>query len=401
MRRSVFMCMGALAALGGTLACGGAVVSPPASSGTGVGAANGAAAPAPAPGGNFGPFAGSSGTSVGGTASSGVGSNGASASGTASSATPSVITAPTAVGPGLPGLVTLAAGQTCPWGMAIDATSVYWTTCGDPTSGNVLKVPKAGGDIVTLAAGDRLSGIAVDGTSVYWVAGTFDASSGAIMKVPVGGGTPTTLTSRPGAPAHLAVDASYVYWAEQMPGSIMKVPLTGGPPTQVAPALPAPWQIALDDADVYWMGQGLMKAPKVGGAAIELTPRLPMLPTAGLAVNATNVYFTSGPPGGTSGVSTISSQGGTATVIYADTSGDFAPPGPIAIDATRAYWADASNAVHSVPLNGGAATTLATGQNNVIAIAVDETAVYWLANGNGSPGSVMKLPLAALDAVGH
>lgn len=48
-------------------------------------------------------------------------------------------------------LVTLAPGQTCPWGMAIDATSVYWTTCGDPTGGAVLRVPKAGGPVETLA----------------------------------------------------------------------------------------------------------------------------------------------------------------------------------------------------------------------------------------------------------
>jgi hypothetical protein len=283
--------------------------------------------------------------------------------------------------------------------MAIDATSVYWTNCGDPTGGYVLSVPKAGGEVVTLAAGDRLSGIAVDSTSVYWVAGTSDASSGTIMAVPVGGGTPTTLTSRPGPPAHLAVDASYVYWSELMAGTVMKVPLTGGAPTTVASAAPSPWQIALDETDVYWIGQGVMKAPKVGGAAIELTPSLPMPPTAGLAVNATNVYFTSGPPAGTSGVSTVPSQGGTATVLYADT-GFSAPLGPIAIDATRAYWADGSNAVLCVPLSGGAAITLATGQENVVAIAVDETAVYWLVNGNASTGqgAVMKLPLAVLDA---
>ncbi len=399
MRRSGFMSMGVLAALAASFACGGAVVSPPASSGTGAGSvasANGAAVPGASPPGYFGPLGGRSGTSAGGTPSSGARSSGASASGTAS-----IVTAPTAVGPGLPGLVTLATGQTCPWGMAIDGTSVYWTTCGDPTGGNVLKVSKAGGEVAALAAGDRLSGIAVDGTSVYWVAGTSDASTGTIMKVPVGGGTPTTLASRPGAPAHLAVDASYIYWAEQAPGAIMKVPLAGGPPTLLAAALPVPWQIAIDDADVYWMGQGLMKAPKVGGAAIELTPRLPMLPTAALVVNATNVYFTSGPPGGVAGVSTIPSQGGTATVVYADPSETFAPPGPIAIDATRAYWADASNAVYSVPLSGGTATTLATGQNNVVAIAVDDAAVYWLVNGNGTLGGVMKLPLAALDAAGH
>ena len=398
MSRSGFICISVLAACGGTLACGGAVVSEPASRGTGRSAAsaNGGAVPGPGPTGNFGPFAGDSGSSVGGAGPVGGGSNGASANGTASTST--VSSTPS---PGLPGLVTLAAGQTCPWGMAIDATSVYWTTCGDPTGGNVLKVPKAGGNVVTLAAGDRLSGIAVDGTSVYWVAGTSDASSGAIMKVPVGGGTPTTLASRPGPPAHLAADASYVYWAEQIPGAIMKVPLTAGAPTTVTSARLA-WQIALDEADVFWIGQGVMKAPKLGGGAIELTSPVPMLPMAGLAVNATNVYFTSGPPGGTSGVSTVPSQGGTATVVYADTSGVFAPPGPIAIDATRAYWADGSNAVFCVPLSGGAATTLATGQDNVVAIAVDETAVYWLVNGNASAGqgAVRKLPLAVLDAGG-
>jgi hypothetical protein len=71
--------------------------------------------------------------------------------------------------------------------MAIDATSVYWTHRGDPTGGYVLSVPKAGGEVVTLAAGDRLSGIAVDSTRGYWVAGTSDASSGAVMTLPVGG----------------------------------------------------------------------------------------------------------------------------------------------------------------------------------------------------------------------
>jgi hypothetical protein len=52
---------------------------------------------------------------------------------------------------------------------------------------------------------------------------------------------------------------------------------------------------------------------------------------------------------------------------------------------------DAGESILSVPLAGGAAVTLATGQNNVVAIAVDATSVYWLDNGNGTPGAVMKL----------
>jgi hypothetical protein len=286
--------------------------------------------------------------------------------------------------------------------MAVDATSVYWTNCGDPVTGSVMKVPKAGGEMVTLATGYRLSGIAVDATSVFWMAGIPDASGGALMTVPIGGGTPTTLASRPGTPAHLAVDASYAYWTEQTQGAVLKVSLTGGAPTTIAPA-PGAWQIVVGDTDVYWNGRGVMKAPKIGGPPIELTPGLHMLPTAGLAVDAKNVYFTSGPPGGgTAGVSTVPSQGGTTSVVYANTSGVFASPGPIAIDATRAYWADGSNAVFCVRLSGGAAITLATGQQEVVAIAVDESAVYWLVNGNASTGqgAVMKLPLAVLDAGG-
>src|SRR5580658_4591233 len=95
------------------------------------------------------------------------------------------------------GLVALATGQSCPWGLAIDATSVYWTDCGDPTGGLVLKVAKSGGPITTLATGDRLSGIAVDATNVYWSAGTEGGDgAGSIMKVPTGGGTAVTIAAQ-------------------------------------------------------------------------------------------------------------------------------------------------------------------------------------------------------------
>jgi hypothetical protein len=278
--------------------------------------------------------------------------------------------------------------------MAIDAAYVYWTECGDPTNGFVRKVPKGGGAVVTLASGDRLSGIAVDGTNVYWVAGTSDGSSGAIMKVPSGGGTATLLDSREGTPTHLAVDGSYAYWVEQMEGSIVRMPLSGGAPETVA-SVDLPWQFTLTDTDVYWLDNGLMKAPKAGGTPVALTPmdhQFFSLPTAGLAVDATTVYFTSGPPAGTSGVDAVPSGGGAVTLLAAGPQPSSG--GPIAIDATRVYWADGS-AVYAAPLAGGAVTTLAVGQQNVDAIAVDATRLYWLVNGD--TGSLLMLPLAALD----
>jgi hypothetical protein len=56
-----------------------------------------------------------------------------------------------------------------------------------------------------------------------------------------------------------------------------------------------------------------------------------------------------------------------------------------------------SGSVYAARLAGGAAALLATGQDNVVAIAVDESSVYWLVNGNGSPGGVMALALSAVD----
>jgi hypothetical protein len=187
------------------------------------------------------------------------------------------------------------------------------------------------------------------------------------------------------------VDDTSVYWTEQTAGAVMKVPLTGGTPSVVTTAN-SPWDIALDATNVYWTStvDGVMKAPKGGGAATALSTPGPTLPTAGIAVNATNVYWGSQFP---AGVSTVPVQGGPQSVVYAETMATAA--GALALEETSLYWADMSNAVHAGPLGGGTAVTLATGQSEVNAIAVDATSVYLLVNGypsNGQGSVVMLTP---------
>jgi hypothetical protein len=143
---------------------------------------------------------------------------------------------PPATGGGSPvGLVALATNQTCPWGMALDATSVYWTDCGDPTGGFVLKVPKAGGTITTLAKGPAaVSGVAVAGASVYWMAGAPGGDGfGSLMMVPTGGGASTTLVANAYGPSHVVADDTSVYWIDG--GAIMSVP--------PGPAVPPPREV--------------------------------------------------------------------------------------------------------------------------------------------------------------
>ncbi len=72
---------------------------------------------------------------------------------------------------------TLASGQDNPGNMVVDDTSVYWAN--NSTPGAIVKVPIAGGAPITLAAGVEPWGIAVDATSVYWTS----PNNGTVMKL--------------------------------------------------------------------------------------------------------------------------------------------------------------------------------------------------------------------------
>ncbi len=286
------------------------------------------------------------------------------------------------------GPVVLATGEQGAQALAVDAKNVYWIKTADisaeppgpPPDGQVLQCGKCGCQhpIVLASAepiGTGQAGIAVDATSVYW-------TNGDVMKVPIGGGPATTLAvAKTQGP--LSVDATSVYWADSR--GLMKVTIAGGPATTLVQRSGDVGALALGAANVYYVaGNGIFKVPLEGGAPTLLA--MADSPNT-LAVDATNVYWTNFGDSGSNGtVMKIAMAGGPPTTLA---SGIRSPFG-LAVDAIRVYWTG-DNAVMAVPIAGGAAATLVPqdAAQGPFGIAVDTTSVYWT---NGLQGPVvMKL----------
>jgi hypothetical protein len=157
--------------------------------------------------------------------------------------------------------------------------------------------------------------------------------------------------------------------------------------------------------------------------------------TGFIAVSAANVYWTQSNSAALGTVMMVPVDGGMPLTLA--TGQDAPTPIAITVDGTSVYWTDASGLIETVPLTGGAVTTLvggpesagygqgiATGSSTVYwtavgpsvegvmqvpigggpvmtlvssptpyAVAADTTSVYWTNNYGTIPGTVMRLPL--------
>jgi hypothetical protein len=144
--------------------------------------------------------------------------------------------------------------------LALDKSHVYFTSC-RTCNGAILADTLGTNKIQTLADGLCCPfGIAVDATEVYWS----EATDSAIVKEPVAGGTPTKVAGVAGAPEAIAIDGVNVYWVAE-DGTISKAPKAGGAPTQLASGAYSDGRIAVDGTSVYFISadqKSLLKIAK-------------------------------------------------------------------------------------------------------------------------------------------
>jgi hypothetical protein len=109
---------------------------------------------------------------------------------------------------------TVVGGQTMPHALVLDGEYLYWTCFGN---GSVVRAAKTGRDVTVLASGfQEATALTIDDKNVYF------ACKDRVVKVPKAGGTVVTLADAQLNVRGVQVDDGYVYWSDGR-GAIYRV----------------------------------------------------------------------------------------------------------------------------------------------------------------------------------
>jgi hypothetical protein len=251
------------------------------------------------------------------------------------------------------GPTVVAMALTNPRGIAVDANNIYYDTASyGPVNGAIWSCAIAGcnGSPTKLAPAGVPFGVAVDATYVYWV----DNDDGTIHRtLKAGGGANAVLYDAGdgliGEPEHCAVDNVALYVTDQF-GDVFREPIGGGEPTQMAPGmLGGVWPVVVDSNRVYYGTPGsvvaLSKSATDGGTPLATNIQDP----DGLALdpNTSRIYWSDWGSGiGTDGtVGRVGVDGSGQSVLASSlvTPEDVATSGPYVFWLSNGTMGDAGD----------------------------------------------------------
>ena len=256
----------------------------------------------------------------------------------------------------------------------------------DATEGAIFELSLASGDMVMLAPYQGLSwSVAADAAHVYWLRIDPDP---AVMAVPRAGGEPITLAELPDRAESLSLDATHLYWTEKR--GVMRMPKSGGDVQTVWSGLGfAGAEPERRFADVAWTGS----AGATSRGARDDTRGYAM------AIDEHSIFWVE--QRDRVALLRVDKQGGEATILADDLAGAdrFGQAGlafRLAVDDTSVYFSEyESGAVNKVSKQGGAVTTLSSGEIGAYALIVHEGRVYWT---NPPSQAVLSIPAAGGEA---
>jgi len=284
--------------------------------------------------------------------------------------------------------VVLATGQGDVSGISVDATHVYFTSLAPSV---VARVPKGGGAVTPLASGAAVrlpKRVAVDGAHVYWVSS--ELFDGAVARCPLGGCTaaPEVLAS-PEEPVGVAVAGGHVYWADHNGKRIGRRLLGGAADDAYAVPPDLPVAVAVSGADVVYIADFSGQVHRRGAGGENVLVGANGQSGRDVVLHGGFAYWGAAEDPGMPGrIARAPVAGGGASELVSVAGGE---PMALAVDDTYVYWtawsrlADGgavSGGVHACPHAGCAgASSLLTTASFPRGIAVDESAIYFAASG--------------------
>jgi hypothetical protein len=285
-----------------------------------------------------------------------------------------------------------------PVSLALSGGNLYFTLSQTAAGndGKVQTVSTSGGAVTTLASDLRQPGaIAVSGSNVYWEDTEAVSNSSNVMSVSTAGGGTTSEVAVCTTMTRIPIAGASLYGLTNHTEEVSSFPLAGTNPagTLIVPAIPPNGIVAIDSdgSALFYIqangagGQDLFQVPVAGGAATSLATNVTTGSVDGdyLLDDATTVYWSDS---GTGSVFSVPrTTGGTPKVLATFNTGS--APVQIVLDGDNIYALEYQTLTR-FPKAGGTPVILASvsgagtdryvgAPGNVVALAVDDTFVYW------------------------